>query len=189
MSLLPRMRPDFVLDLEVDGEQVLETLRRKLAKDDAPFEGQVLKGHACLRLPPKRRSMLSPFLEIDTKVEDGKEVIHGRFSPAPNVWTGFMALFGTIAMLGLAGTIYGLAKITLGGGLLWLLSGPAAIALIAFVYGAAFIGQGLSSQEMFDLRAYVQCIVRDLQDENYDGSDEQPHRLREQRASGAISAE
>ena len=189
MSLLPRMRPDFVLNLEVDGDQVLDALRQKLAKGDAPFEGQVLKGHACLRLPQKRSSMLSPYLEIDTRVEDGKEVIHGRFSPQPNVWTGFMALFGTIAMLGLAGTIYGLARITLGGGLLWLLSGPAAIALIAFVYGAAFIGQGLSSQEMFDLRAYVQCIVRDLQDEMYEGSDEQPQVIREQRALDAMSAE
>jgi hypothetical protein len=157
------MRPDFTVPISSDGDQVLDVLRERLARDDAPFEGQVLKGHACLRVPEARRSLLSPHLEIDTQEEDGRLYLHGRFGPRPSVWTGFMALFGVIALLGLAGVIYGAARMTLGGGAWWLLSGPAAVALIAFVYGAAFIGQGLSSTEMFELRDYVQRVVGEIE--------------------------
>ena len=49
-------------------------------------------------------------------------------------------------------------------GPLWpMWAAPAAAALIAFIYGAAFIGQGLSGEEMFVLRAFVECSVRDCQ--------------------------
>lgn len=163
MSMLTPMRPDFAIPLSVDGDLVLETLRDRLASGDATFEGQVVRGHACLRMPEAERSLFSPHLELETRVEDGRGVLRGRFGPRPNVWTGFMGLFGVIAMLGLAGVVYGLARMTLGGGAIWLLSGPAAVVLIAFVYGAAFIGRGLSTEEMFALRAYVQCLVRDLE--------------------------
>jgi len=37
---------------------------------------------------------------------------------------------------------------------------PASLALIAFVYGAAIIGQGLASDEMFRMRAFIECLVR-----------------------------
>jgi hypothetical protein len=162
--MLPSMRPDFTVPLSVDSDKVLRALEERLARSDAPFEGQVLGDHASLRFPEGQRTMLSPYLEIEAEEEeDGGLALHGRFSPQPNVWTGFMALFGTIAMLGLAGVIYGTAQLMSGGSWLWLLAGPAAVGLIAFVHGAAFIGQGLSTREMFDLRDYVQRTVRELE--------------------------
>ena len=163
MPRLTRIRPDFGLPLPVRGDSFLEALHARLERDDAPFEGQVLQGHACLRIPESQRSLLSPHLELEVREEATCQVLRGRFSPRPTIWTGFMAVFAFIAMLGLAGVVWGLAQMTLGGGAVWLLSGPAALALIAFVYGAAFIGQGLSSDEMFGLRDYVQQLVRDLE--------------------------
>lgn len=168
MALLPRMRPDFKVRLDSDPGLVLQKLRSKLEADDAPFEGQVVKGHACLRSHTGRRNLMSPHLELDVQEEDGADVLRGRFSPQPNVWTGFMALFGIIGMLGLAGAMYGFAQMTVGESPRWLLAAPAAVGIIAFIYGAAFIGQGLSSAEMFDLRAFVQCTVRDVEDEAAD---------------------
>ena len=165
MSFLPSMRPDFAIPLPVDGDRVLEALRDSLTGEDAPFQCQVVSGYASLRIPEDRRSLLSPHLELETQKEEGGEILRGRFGPRPTVWTGFMGIFAFIAMLGLTGTVWGLAKMTLGGGALWLLSAPASLALIAFVYGAAFIGQGLSTEEMFDLRSYVEGLVRELDSE------------------------
>jgi len=181
MSMLPSMRPDFTVPLTVDGDIVLRTLQERLARPESPFEGQVLGDHANLRLPEDRRTMLSPYLEIEMlEEENGGLALHGRFSPQPNVWTGFMALFGTIAMLGLAGVIYGIAQLMLGGSWLWLLAGPAAVGLIAFVHGAAFIGQGLSAEEMFELRDFVQRLVGELEAGDVGhreaGSEEAGHR-------------
>lgn len=43
-------------------------------------------------------------------------------------------------------------------------SAPAGLALIAFIYGAAFIGQGLSNEDTFELRAFVEGTVRKVCD-------------------------
>jgi hypothetical protein len=72
-----------------------------------------------------------------------------------------MGLFFALAMLGLAGLVYGLAQMAVDGPLWPLWAAPAAVALIAFIYGAAFIGQGLSTEEMFTLRAFVEASIRD----------------------------
>ncbi len=160
MSFIPRMRPDFTAPLDTEGRDFLRLLQNRLSEPDCPLEGQVLGGHASIRLPESERSMLSPYLELELVGEHGHEQVHGRFSPQPNVWTGFMALFGTLALLGLAGVIFGISKMMLGEGWHWLLAGPVSVALIAFVYGAAFIGQGLSTDDMFTLRSYVQALAR-----------------------------
>jgi len=41
-------------------------------------------------------------------------------------------------------------------------SAPVSLALIAFIYDAAFIGQGLSNDEMFELRAFVERTVQEV---------------------------
>jgi hypothetical protein len=41
---------------------------------------------------------------------------------------------------------------------------PVSLALIAFIYGAAFIGQGLSNEEMYELRAFVENTAREVRD-------------------------
>lgn len=42
----------------------------------------------------------------------------------------------------------------------WALAGvPAALALVGFTYGAAFIGQGLGAEEMYRLRSFVDDCV------------------------------
>jgi uncharacterized iron-regulated membrane protein len=112
-------------------------------------------------MPRDRRSYLSPTLNLETAEEGGRQLI-GRFHPHPNVWTGFMALFGIIAMLGIGGVMYGFAQMTVDQRPWGLWAGPIAAALIAFVYGAAFIGQGLSADEMHEMRSFVECAVRDM---------------------------
>ena len=114
--------------------------------------------------PEERRSLLSPHLELELREGEEGIVLHGRFSPRPNVWTGFMALFFFLGMLGLCGLIYGLAQLMLAGPIWTMWSAPVSLALIAFIYGAAFIGQGLSTDEMFEIRAFIECTVREVCD-------------------------
>jgi len=73
-----------------------------------------------------------------------------------------MALFFVLGILGLCGLVYGLAQLMLDGPIWMMWSAPASAALIAFIYGAAFIGQGLSNDEMFELRAFVENTVREV---------------------------
>lgn len=162
MTRPPRMRPTFDIVVGDDGQSVLARLREQLDEPGAEFFGQVRSNHAFVRLPEDKSSLLSPHLNLELLDSPGGTVLHGRFSPHPNVWTGFMAVFFTIGMLGLTGFIYGLSQVMLDGPgwAMWAL--PLSLALIAFIYGAAFIGQGLSTDEMFELRTFVESIVREV---------------------------
>ncbi|MEN8006556.1 MAG: hypothetical protein ABFS42_06040 [Candidatus Krumholzibacteriota bacterium] len=159
MTRLPRMRPRFRIPVPGDGSAVLEQLGRKLAAPDASLAGQVVRCHAFLQMPRDRRSLLSPFLNLE--LDDGPDgtCLVGRFSPAPNVWTGFMALYIFLGLLGFAGLILGWAQTTVDEFPWGFFAFPGSLALIAFVYGAAFIGQGLSADQMYELRAFVDRAV------------------------------
>jgi hypothetical protein len=157
----PRMRPEFELALAADGEVLLDRIRTRLSAPDAPLIGQVIPGHAILKIPRERRSLLSPMLHVEVVVRDRRQMARGRFTPHPNVWTGFMAVYGLLAMLGLAGLMYGFAQLTVDETPWAMLAAPAAIALIAFVYGATLIGQGLTADEMHELRGFVESVASD----------------------------
>ena len=155
------MRPVFELPVPGDGRAVLDVLSERLSAAGAELVGQVIPPCAYLRRSQERSRLLSPHLDLELRESAGATVLHGRFSPRPNVWTGFMALFFGIGMLGLAGLVYGLAQRTVAGPTWTVWAAPAAVALIAFIYGAAFIGQGLSVDEMYELRAFTEGAVKE----------------------------
>ena len=153
----PTMRPGFRIPVPGDGCAVLAQVHERLKRPGAPFTGQVLKRHAYVQLPRARRSLLSPYLNLQLREEeDGAVALHGRFSPHPAVWTGFMGVYGVFAMVAACGLMYGWAQTTVDeypwG--FWLV--PACLALAAFVYGAAVIGQGLTAGQMHEMRGFVE---------------------------------
>lgn len=161
MATKPRMRPVFTIALTPPGTDVMRTLDATLQSGTSGLVGQVLPRHAVLQLPPERRSILSPFLNLELVDDDDGAVLKGRFSPHPNVWTGFMAIYGLLTMVGLACAMYGLSQWWLGHRAWTLLGVPGSLGAMAFVYGAAVIGQGLAADEMYDLRALVDRAVRE----------------------------
>lgn len=159
MAQRPRMRPEFMIAVGNCGPAVMARLQEQLAGEGCALTGQVVGDHACLALPPSKQSLLSPYLNLDLQTRDGAVRLRGRFGPRPNVWTGFMAVYGVLAMGGLTGGIYGWAQTTVHEFPWGFFGVPAALALIAFVYGAAIIGQGLTADEMYELRAFVDEAV------------------------------
>jgi len=156
------MRPQFDIPVAGDGQAVITRLREQLEAPDAGFQGQVRGNHAFVRMLEGSRTLLSPHLNLELRETEEGPVIHGRFSPQPNVWMGFVALFFVLGIAGISGVVWGAAQYMLGGPIWTMWSAPVSVALIAFIYGAAFIGQGLSNEEMFELRAFVECTVREV---------------------------
>jgi hypothetical protein len=154
------MRPRFELELDVPGEAVIASLRRQLAAGHARVDGAVLTTQAELTTHPADAHFWSPYLSVEvTRDDDGPWRLRGRFAPEPNVWILFMGIYGILGMGGVAGLMYGLSQWILGEPP-WALAGLAlSLALIAFTYGAAFIGQGLGAEEMYVLRSFVDDAV------------------------------
>jgi hypothetical protein len=86
--------------------------------------------------------------------------VFARFAPSPNVWASFLAGQAICVLLGIAALVYASSLWTLGRPV-W----PALAALGGFVvlggliYGAAYVGQGLGSEEMYVLRAFLEGAV------------------------------
>ncbi len=162
----PRMKPKFTISLGKDEEVVFECLDRILRSKRYPVDGQVLKQHAFVQLPREKRSFLSPYLNLSLRKEENGQVLVGRFSPHPHVWTGFMAIYGVLAFGGMAGLVYGWAQSLIGESAQMMWAAPISMAMIAFVYGAAVIGQGLTSDEMYTLRKVVDRAVENCDKES-----------------------
>jgi len=158
------MRPRFELQLPVTREAWLNALRSALQNDPESLRGQVFRKHAVVEMRDGERTFWSPYLNLEVEDEPDGSVIRGRFSPHPNVWTMFMAVYILLAIVALGGLSYGMVQYTLGQSPWALLIAPAAVALFGFVYGATLIGQGLGAEQMYTMRSLVDRACVDALD-------------------------
>ncbi len=157
----PRIRPTFRLEL-TDKSCWLEALALQLEKDNAPVVGMCFRRHAVIQVPKPARHFWSPNLNIEIRTEEeGQIFLHGRFGPQPNIWTGFMALYGVLILVALIGAVLGFSQLGLGSMPWGLMLVPACLGMGAFVYGAGFIGQGLSAEQMYEMRSFVDDVLED----------------------------
>ena len=154
------MRPVFEVPLPVAGEAVIAQIRRRLRDPEGRVEGVMLAAGAELTTVKSERHFWSPYLSVEVaRGDDGAWALRGRFAPEPNVWILFLGIYGILGMIGLGALMYGVSQWMVRESP-WALWGvPASIALVAFTYGAAFIGQGLGAEEMYRLRSFVDDCV------------------------------
>jgi len=149
------MRPRFALQLPVARDAWLDALRAVLEDDDGSLRGQVFRKHAVVQMRDGQRTFWSPYLNLEVEDEPDGSAIVGRFSPHPNVWTMFMAVYILLALAALGGLSYGIVQYTLGQVPWSFLIVPACVAMCGFVYGATLIGQGLGAEQMYTMRSLV----------------------------------
>jgi uncharacterized integral membrane protein len=150
-----RMRPRFAMQLPISRETWLDALRSALEDENGSLRGQVFRKHAVVQMRDGERTFWSPYLNLEVEDEPDGSAIRGRFSPHPNVWTMFMAVYILLALAALGGLSYGIVQYTLGQAPWSLLIAPAALVLFGFVYGATLIGQGLGAEQMYTMRSLV----------------------------------
>jgi hypothetical protein len=162
------MRPRFELQLPVARETWLDALQSALRDDAESLRGQVFRKHAVVEMRDATRTFWSPYLNLEVEDEPDGSAIRGRFSPHPNVWTMFMAIYILLALAALGGLSYGAVQYTLGQPPWSLLIVPAAVALFGFVYGATLIGQGLGAEQMYIMRSLIDRACVDALDTRAD---------------------
>ena len=157
----PRMRPRFEVALDVPAASVLAELRRQLACSGAVASGAVLARQVELRVGQDLAHFWSPnlTLEVVGAEPDGQEQLHGRFGPDQGVWMLFMVLYAILAMVGVLALMFGVSQWLVHQSPSALLAVPVCVALAGFVYGAAFIGQGLGAEQMYILRSFVDHAI------------------------------
>ena len=171
----PRMRPAFTVLIPCDPERLVKIFGRRLDMEEADVEGDFTARHGVLRIPLDQTRFWTPCLElmIDEVVEDesdsGNQIstIHtrlwGTFTPRPEVWTAFVFAIGTLVILSVLSSVYGLAQLALTRTPIALLVPPVCVLFAGILYLAALVGQGLSLAEMYRLRAFVDDALRDAE--------------------------
>lgn len=160
-SKRPRMRPTFEIALSPgSGEALLSAIRDALTSPDCSVQGMVLRRNAELTTAERGQHLWSPHLTLQVSEDPkGLPVLCGRFGPHGHVWTGFMAIYGVLLMLATLGIMLGVSQWIAALPVWGFAIAPIAFALGGFTYGAAFIGQGLGAEEMYELRSFVDRCV------------------------------
>lgn len=148
---LPRPRPRFVLESDLDPEEVVQRTKRFLVRSDH-IKGVALKERLELAFTRDQQHLWSPQLIVDVTPSDVGTRMSARFGPHPHVWGMYTAIYFALAILSLIALAFGVSQWTIGQPptAFWVV--PAALVLSGFVYGASFIGQGLGFEQMYELR-------------------------------------
>ena len=135
-------------------------LNSELAKLRSPCRGHVFHEGAILRIRGDDRHVWSPALHLHPHPhDDGSVGILGRFSPSSPVWTAFVAIYLLLLSIAIACGCYAWAQYLVNEEPWALVGVPICVALAAFTYGAAFIGQGLGAEDMYELRSFVDHVA------------------------------
>jgi flavin reductase (DIM6/NTAB) family NADH-FMN oxidoreductase RutF len=151
----PRLRPRFETVVPIEPERLLSRVEQYLQRSDNVFVGMRSASHVQISYPESEQRVGSPQLEIEAIPHDEGTLVKARIGPHPNVWTLFVATHAAIAFGGLAAILFGVAQLALGRPPWALLGLVLALGLHAFLAGAAYVGQGLTADQVYRLRALL----------------------------------
>ncbi len=167
----PRMRPSFNLPVACSAEHLMQILEQRFQLAGADFEGKFSARHAVLALPASERRFWSPCLDLTIEdlepagpePEAGRAKLWGTFSPRAEIWTGFVFAIGTLSVLSVFASMYGLAQLALGHAPVAFLVPLIAALVAALLYASALVGQGLSIADLYQLRAFIDDCAREAE--------------------------
>lgn len=153
------VQPAFTLDIPLSTEQLMPRIRKTIKeRDDRDLIGTA---GACvdLKVSPQERRFWSPHLNVQASDVDQGTQLFCRFSPRPEIWTMFMAIYLVTACLIFAASIWGYVQWFLGQTPWALLFIPIGVVGILGLHVVSLLGQGLSADQMDQLRARLDDLL------------------------------
>ncbi|MEE9404876.1 MAG: hypothetical protein V3V20_08280 [Algisphaera sp.] len=109
------MRPTFSMALALPPQEAIDQLQARLAQTDHPIVVQRAGLHMTLTVNPELRHFWSPWMTLEFEQPDGQPTtVRGRFSPSPNIWTGFIMAYLTLAAAAFFALMFALSQWTMG---------------------------------------------------------------------------
>jgi hypothetical protein len=154
-----RLRPRFSVDLPVAADEA--TARLKAGLDSPELNGSSMAAgrHAELLVDRSQRKVWSPRLTVQLEDAPGGSTLRCRFSPRPDVWTGFMFLYFVMVFLVVFGATLGYVQ-QVSGEPAWGYWGiPVGLTIIALIHLAGYVGQRLAADQMRELRDRLDSVL------------------------------
>ncbi len=150
-----RIRPRFKEEIQIEPTQIKEKMKAALSKNKASCHGKIVQNHVILSIPPDQQHYWSPQLSLEFEEKDSGTIIRGLYGPKPAVWTMFVFFYSAIGFFTLMGLIFGLSQMMLKMNPYALWSVPLGGFLILGLFIISKIGQGLSQNQMHQLKAFI----------------------------------
>lgn len=162
-----RIRPKFEYSTHQQPDDVIQSVKKKLANNPYHLTGVAMQDHITLRVLKSHQHFWSPQLSILLQKDenDDKTNIIGVYGPMPNVWTLFTLSYLAIGVLTIFIGITGYAQKALGepAPLLWAIPILLGIALIMYI--SSQMGQKLAAAQMYAMHYFFQDVLaEDLPD-------------------------
>ena len=157
--LKPRIRPRFSIEVDADPDVLMDRLRGNL-KQCPLCTGVSVGRHAELFVPGHEQRVWSPWLSVTTEECGDGAVLKGRLAPHHSVWTLYLFLAFALGFALLVGISWGYAQSVMEQTPWALLSLPGAIILGGLLFLASVLGQRLGAEQMVQLRAVLEELVR-----------------------------
>ena len=150
------MRPKFSVELPVSADEAMLRLREGFETAELHATSTVAGRCVDLMVDRTERRVWSPRLSIEIDNSTSGSTMRCRFSPRPDVWTGFMFVYFAVVFLIVFGATLGYVQ-QLSGEAAWgYWAVPSGMVIIAGIHGASYAGQKLAAAQMFELRGMLE---------------------------------
>lgn len=162
MKARPRARPRFTLKVPLSPEEITARVRKQLQADPR-VTGAVARQTLLLTVREEDTHFWSPHLDVQLESDEaGGTHLSAMFAPHPHIWSTFVAIQALFVLLSVGAAVWLTCVLMLGE------SPVVALVLLGlmlfgggFAYGAAYVGQGIGSEQMYELRAFLDAAIRD----------------------------
>jgi hypothetical protein len=157
---MPReIRPRFEIETEESVAALMERMSRRLRSPDCPLCGVVADGRIEVYVSPARQRLWSAELQVEVRGTERGASLQGRYAPHPHVWMAYAAILALVAIAATAAVTFALAEWSLHQPMLAFYTLPPLALIGGVTYALAFVGQGLATDEMDELRAFLDDVV------------------------------
>lgn len=154
-----RLRPRFSVELPVAADEAAVRLREGLETPELQGTSIAAGRHADLMVERSERRVWSPRLNVRIEDSPGGSTLRCRFSPRPDVWTGFMFVYFVMVFVVVFGATLGYVQ-QVSDEKAWGYWGvPLGLLVIAFIHLAGYAGQRLAADQMRELRDRLESVV------------------------------
>ena len=147
-----KMQPTFRMHVPVSADQAMIKIRQAINTPE--LNNYVVSAGQCVdyKIEAADRRFWSPHLSVQLQDTESGAELFGRFSPRPEIWTMFMAIYFVAAITICGALIYAYVQWFLGSYPWALMVIPINLVIIVGLHAASLIGQSLSADQMQLLR-------------------------------------
>jgi uncharacterized iron-regulated membrane protein len=154
-----RMRPKFSVELPVAADEAMRRLRDGLDTPELRACCMTAGRTADLMVDRSERKVWSPRLTVRIDDSPDGSTMRCRFSPRPDVWTGFMFVYFLVVFLIVFGATLGYVQQVSDETAWGYWAVPIGLVIIACIHGASYLGQRLAAGQMHELRGRLDQVL------------------------------